>query len=185
MFERGLLNVSNPKMTIMDTLSKLSHDADPEVAQGAILALGLIGAGSNNARIAQLLRQLSSYYDKEANHLFMVRIAQGLLFMGKGLISLSPFYSDRSLTCAMYSRMLLTVDDDLNPIPVSVRVGTAVEPGRPKTITGVQTLRQLLCSMTIVQNWLLRNILHCLQSWEVLSSYEKTQIGKLKTINNS
>merc|ERR1712130_714956 len=40
----GLLNVSNPQMTIMDTLSKLSHDADTEVAQGAILALGLIGA---------------------------------------------------------------------------------------------------------------------------------------------
>jgi len=173
----GLLNVSNPKMTIMDTLSKLSHDADPEVAQGAILALGLIGAGSNNARIAQLLRQLSSYYAKEANHLFMVRIAQGLLFMGKGLISLSPFYSDRALmqpaalcglltvahasldlksiimgqyhyllytlTCAMYPRMLLTVDEDLNPIPVSVRVGTAVDTvaqaGRPKTITGFQT----------------------------------------------
>jgi 26S proteasome regulatory subunit N1 len=173
----GLLNVSNPKMPIVDTLSKLSHDNDAEVAQCAILALGLIGAGSNNARIAQLLRQLSSYYAKEAGHLFMVRIAQGLLFMGKGLISLSPIYSDRNLmqpaalcglltiahtsldlkntllaqyhyllytlACAMYPRMLLTVDEDLNPIPVSVRVGTAVDTvaqaGRPKTITGFQT----------------------------------------------
>lgn len=173
----GLLNVSNPKMTIMDTLSKLSHDADAEVSQGAIFALGLIGAGSNNARIAQLLRQLASYYAKEANHLLMVRIAQGLLFMGKGLISMSPFYSDRSLvqpaalcglltvifasldlkstilaqyhyllytlTCSMYPRMLITVDEDLNPLPVSVRVGTAVDTvaqaGRPKTITGFQT----------------------------------------------
>lgn len=173
----GLLNVSNPKMTIMDTLSKLSHDADAEVSQGAILGLGLIGAGSNNARIAQLLRQLASYYAKEPNHLLMVRIAQGLLFMGKGLISMSPLYSDRSLmhpaslcglltvifasldlkstilaqyhyllytlTCSMFPRMLITVDEDLNPLAVSVRVGTAVDTvaqaGRPKTITGFQT----------------------------------------------
>lgn len=29
----------------MDTLSKLTHDSDEEVAYGAILGLGLIGAG--------------------------------------------------------------------------------------------------------------------------------------------
>ncbi len=41
----GLLSVSNPQITVMDTLSKLSHDHDADVAQGAIFALGLIGAG--------------------------------------------------------------------------------------------------------------------------------------------
>lgn len=41
-------------------LSKLSHDGDSEVAQGAIMALGLVGAGTNNSRIALLLRQLST-----------------------------------------------------------------------------------------------------------------------------
>lgn len=30
----------------------------------AVLALGLIGAGTNNARLAGMLRQLSSYYYK-------------------------------------------------------------------------------------------------------------------------
>jgi len=49
----------------------------------AILALGLIGAGTNNSRIAGLLRQLVGYYYKDPNHLFVVRIAQGLLHMGK------------------------------------------------------------------------------------------------------
>jgi 26S proteasome regulatory subunit N1 len=67
----------------MDTLSKLSHDHDPEVAMGAIFSLGLIGAGTNNSRIAQVLRQLSQYYHNQLNQLFMVRIAQGLLHMGK------------------------------------------------------------------------------------------------------
>jgi 26S proteasome regulatory subunit N1 len=42
----GLLSISNPRVTVMDTLSKLSHDADEEVALGAIFGLGLIGAGS-------------------------------------------------------------------------------------------------------------------------------------------
>lgn len=64
---------------------------------GAIFGLGLISAGSNNSRVAGLLRQLSDFYAKEANHLFVVRIAQGLNAMGKGLVSVSPFHSDRLL----------------------------------------------------------------------------------------
>lgn len=87
----GLLSISNPNLQIMDTLSKLSHDTDGDVAQGAIYALGLIGAGTNNSRIADLLRQLSAYYCKDPEHLFIVRIAQGLIHLGKGLISLNPF----------------------------------------------------------------------------------------------
>jgi len=46
------------------------------------------------------------------------------------------------LTPAMNPRFLVTVDEDLNVQPVSVRVGMAVETvgqaGRPKTITGFQ-----------------------------------------------
>jgi 26S proteasome regulatory subunit N1 len=40
-------------------------------------------------------------------------------------------------------RMLVTVDENLKPLPVSVRVGQAVDivgqAGRPKSITGFQT----------------------------------------------
>jgi 26S proteasome regulatory subunit N1 len=93
----GLLHISNPKVNIIDTLSKLSHDADQDVAFGAIFAMGLIGAGTNNARLAGLLRQLAAYYAKDSNSLFMVRISQGMLYMGKGLLSLNPIYSDRLL----------------------------------------------------------------------------------------
>ena len=41
----GLISVSNPKLQILDTLSKFSHDSDPEVAHNAILAMGISGAG--------------------------------------------------------------------------------------------------------------------------------------------
>mmetsp|Transcript_17078 Transcript_17078/g.39858 ORF Transcript_17078/g.39858 Transcript_17078/m.39858 type:complete len:879 (+) Transcript_17078:79-2715(+) len=93
----ALLHISNPKVTVIETLSKLSHDADQDVALSAIFSMGIIGAGTNNARLAGLLRQLASYYAKDSNALFMVRIAQGLLFMAKGLMTLSPLFSDRFL----------------------------------------------------------------------------------------
>ena len=41
----GLISVSNPKLQILDTLSKFSHDNDPEVAHNSIFAMGLVGAG--------------------------------------------------------------------------------------------------------------------------------------------
>ena len=107
----------------------------------------------------------------------MVRIAQGLVHMGKGTLSLSPFHTDRSvlsrvaaagllttmislidaksfitaeshyllyfLVTAMHPRFLITLDEELRPMQVNVRVGQAVDvvgqAGRPKTITGWQT----------------------------------------------
>ena len=42
----AMVSVSNPQLTILDTLSKFSHDTDPEVAHNAIFGLGLLGAGN-------------------------------------------------------------------------------------------------------------------------------------------
>jgi 26S proteasome regulatory subunit N1 len=72
----GLISASNPQLSILDSLSRYSHDNDLDVAVNAILAMGLVGAGTNNARLAQMLRGLAGYYAKEPNCLFMVRIAQ-------------------------------------------------------------------------------------------------------------
>jgi len=93
----GLISVSNPQLNILDTLTKFSHDTDAEVAHNSIFALGLIGAGTNNARLAATLRQLAQYHSKDTNNLFMVRIAQGLVHMGKGTMSLNPYHSDHQL----------------------------------------------------------------------------------------
>jgi len=94
----ALLNISNPDFSIIDQLSRLSHDPDTEISQNAVLAMGIVSAGTNNSRVAGLLRQLSEFYSKEAGHIFCVRVAQGLLHMGKGLFTISPFHSDRMLT---------------------------------------------------------------------------------------
>lgn len=93
----ALLYVSNPDYAVVDQLSRLSHDQDAQVAQSAIFGLGIVSAGSNNSRVAGLLRQLADFYMKDANHLFIVRLAQGLNCLGKGLISLNPMQSDRLL----------------------------------------------------------------------------------------
>lgn len=173
----GLVSPSNPQMSVYDTLSRYSHDNDNDVAINAIFAMGLLGAGTKNARLAQLLRQLASYYSRDQNSLFMVRIAQGLLHMGQGSLGVNPFHTDRQvlskvaaaglltvmvamidakdfilgehhyllyfLVTAMYPRFLVTLDEDLQPLTVNVRVGQAVDvvgqAGRPKTITGWQT----------------------------------------------
>ncbi|KAI9063544.1 26S proteasome regulatory complex non-ATPase subcomplex Rpn1 subunit [Trametes sanguinea] len=173
----GLVSASNPQLPIMDTLSKYSHDSDLQVALNAIFAMGLLGAGTNNARLAQMLRQLAGYYYKEPDCLFMVRIAQGLVHMGKGTLTINPFWNDRTimsktavagllatitaftdaksfilekyhwmlyfLVPSMYPRFLITMDEDLNNVSVSVRVGQAVDvvgqAGKPRTISGFQT----------------------------------------------
>ena len=105
----GLISPSNPQMKVYDTLSRYSHDNDNDVAINAIFAMGLLGAGTNNARLAQLLRQLASYYHRDQNSLFMVRIAQGLLHMGKGTMSINPFHTDRQILSRVAAAGLLTV----------------------------------------------------------------------------
>jgi len=172
----SLLRISYPDYGIVDQMSRLTHDADNQVSLNAIVGLGLVGAGTNNSRIAGLLRLLAEHA-REPSTLFVVRLAQGLLHMGKGLLTISPFHADRTLiskaamgsiltflhccldmkqtildknhyllyhlASAMAPRFLFTVDVNLNLLPVSVRVGQAVETvgqaGNPKTITGFQT----------------------------------------------
>ncbi|KAE8733835.1 26S proteasome non-ATPase regulatory subunit 2-like protein B [Hibiscus syriacus] len=76
-FALGLLCISNPKVNVMDILSRLSHDTDLEVAMAAVISLGLIGAGTNHVRIVFMLGNLSSYYYGVDCLLFCVQIAQG------------------------------------------------------------------------------------------------------------
>ena len=147
------------------------------MARNAIFAMGVVGCGTNNARLAGLLRNLAQFYHKEPLDLFMVRLAQGLTHLGKGTLTIHPFHSDRSLMTpvavaglltvmiamldsansilstghymlyylspAIQPRMLVTFDENLSPISISVRAGQAVDvvgqAGKPKTITGFQT----------------------------------------------
>uniref|UniRef100_A0A7S3K485 26S proteasome non-ATPase regulatory subunit 2 homolog n=1 Tax=Aureoumbra lagunensis TaxID=44058 RepID=A0A7S3K485_9STRA len=92
----ALLKVGNPEYAVVDAMSRLTHDADNEVTLNAIVGLGLLACGTNNSRVAGLLRQLAEH-SRDPNHLFVVRLAQGLLHLGKGLLGISPHHSDRFL----------------------------------------------------------------------------------------
>lgn len=58
----GLLRVSNPDVNTLDLLNKLAYDSDAEVGMSAVFAMGLVGAGTNNSKLAGNLRYLASYY---------------------------------------------------------------------------------------------------------------------------
>ena len=58
-------------------------------------------------------------------------------------VTLDSHYLLYFIVTAMHPRFLVTLDEDLKPLKVNVRVGQAVDvvgqAGRPKTITGWQT----------------------------------------------
>lgn len=60
----ALISLSNAKINVVDILYKLAYDTDTEIAQRAIICLGLVGAGTNNSRLAEIFRKLASYYGK-------------------------------------------------------------------------------------------------------------------------
>jgi 26S proteasome regulatory subunit N1 len=93
----ALMYASNPQLKVLDLLSKFSHDPDHEISYNAILAMGIVGAGTNNARLAAMLRQLAIFHQRDSFNLFMVRLAQGLTHLGKGTLALTPWHSDRFL----------------------------------------------------------------------------------------
>ncbi|CAG2068232.1 unnamed protein product [Timema podura] len=56
-----------------------------------------------------MLRHLAQYHVKNPTLLFMVRLAQGLVHMGKGTLSLSPFHSDHQIMSPVALAGLLVV----------------------------------------------------------------------------
>ncbi|BAM39173.1 26S proteasome regulatory subunit [Theileria orientalis strain Shintoku] len=90
----ALVNMSNPAPQIVSLLSKLTHDSDREVSLNAILALGLVGAGTNNSRVSQLFQTIAKHSYRDATLMYVLRVSVGLLFMGKGTLTLSPLHSE-------------------------------------------------------------------------------------------
>ena len=105
----GLLKISNPDVATLDLLNKLAYDSDKGVSMSAILALGLVGAGTNNSRLSGNLRYLATYFGSSPDQLFVVRISQGLVHMGKGMMSLTPMHSNKFLFSNVSLAGIITV----------------------------------------------------------------------------
>ena len=174
----ALTSISQPLPELVDTLHRIGHDTDIDVVKNAAIALGLLGAGTNNTRVINTLRALEQFHKNDTSVLTLLKISEGLTHLGQGLMTLSPTYGDNllihpvalaSLLTIAYSsisadelfikhdpllmyfvapaigpRFLVTLDEQLNILPLQVRVGQAVDvvgqAGKPRTISGFQTL---------------------------------------------
>ncbi|KAK1936383.1 putative proteasome 26S regulatory subunit [Babesia divergens] len=85
---------SNPNPQVVDILSKLTHDNDYYVSMHATFALGIVGCGTNNSRIAVLLQNMSRSHSSDGTMIFVIRVAAGLLHMGKGTTTISSLHSE-------------------------------------------------------------------------------------------
>ena len=90
----ALLSLSDPHVTVLETLSKLSHDTDAATAQAAIFAIGLVGAGTRSVRAATMLRSLCGFHVRNPECWLLCHIALGLVELGKGQMTLRAVHSD-------------------------------------------------------------------------------------------
>lgn len=94
----ALLNASNPDFVVLDILGRMAQNHTTNTASNAILAAGLIGAGTLNGRVVNMLKAVTSRYEAgPATVLNAAILSSGLLQLGRGLLHLSPFHLDGQL----------------------------------------------------------------------------------------
>ena len=105
----ALTSISHPLPELVDTLHRIGHDTDINVVKNAAIALGLLGAGTNNTRVISTLRALEQFHKNESSVLTLLKISEGLTHLGQGLMTLSPTYGDNLLIHPVALGALLTI----------------------------------------------------------------------------
>eukprot|EP00768_Dysnectes_brevis_P002752 gnl/Dysnectes_brevis/2025_a2335_1736.p1 GENE.gnl/Dysnectes_brevis/2025_a2335_1736~~gnl/Dysnectes_brevis/2025_a2335_1736.p1 ORF type:complete len:1034 (-),score=319.11 gnl/Dysnectes_brevis/2025_a2335_1736:152-3253(-) len=82
-----------PDVDTVECLSRAAHSQDESQSFNAIMGLGLVGAGTNNSRVASRLRSLLSYHSTSEIHIFAIKVALGFLHMGKGTATIQVVHS--------------------------------------------------------------------------------------------
>ncbi|KAK8799616.1 hypothetical protein WA158_006164 [Blastocystis sp. Blastoise] len=99
----ALLSPSSPNPSLMDIIIRKTAGIDREKplpeAKPALFALGLMGAGTNAAKISNHLRNLMTVYTNKRIDIKYIKRIMGMVYLGKGLLSLSPIHTDRQLLC--------------------------------------------------------------------------------------
>ncbi|KAI5190182.1 26S proteasome regulatory subunit N1 [Nematocida sp. AWRm77] len=86
----SLLHMSTAKVEVIDSLKRCVHNGNSLVIVSSLAALGLVSAGSNNSRVQSAFEQMGAFCGKGASG-STLKIAQGLLRLGKGTMKLSMF----------------------------------------------------------------------------------------------
>lgn len=94
----AMLHLSNPQAECIETLDRFSRFQTTGMSANALLAAGLAGAGSLDGRLSRILKNLTGYYETgPAVCTDALILTQGLVNLGKGLMTISPFQCDRQL----------------------------------------------------------------------------------------
>jgi 26S proteasome regulatory subunit N1 len=117
----SLLYASNPDVEVLDTLGRSINTGEPGSVINTIISLGIVGAGTNSARIQQIFEQQYVYHPKNTKVSFLLKICQGLIHLGKGTLSLSPYVCDKNVLLGksiigLVSLCTLFLDPENSPI---------------------------------------------------------------------
>ncbi|ADM11316.1 26S proteasome regulatory subunit 4 [Encephalitozoon intestinalis ATCC 50506] len=120
----SILYPSNPQVNVLDILEKSLNIGETNCIISTIVSLGFIGAGTLNSRITKILDQQYSYYYKDLKVLPVLKIAQGLVSLGKGLLSISPLCFDKTTfmpknTIGLFSTVFMLLDSSISPLITS------------------------------------------------------------------
>lgn len=91
----ALLYPSNPKPEVIEVLERSMLLRDTQV--NAIIALGIVGAGTKSSRVLNALENSFSLISKDIKPVATKIIAQGLINLGKGLFTMSPLYYNKNV----------------------------------------------------------------------------------------
>lgn len=105
----ALLYASNPKPEVIDNLEKSLNSGEAD--SNAIIALGIVGAGTKSSRILRILDSNFSNIYKDTRSVSALILSQGLVNLGKGLFSMSPLFYDNTL---ISDRVLIGLLSTLN-----------------------------------------------------------------------
>ncbi|EEQ82794.1 hypothetical protein NCER_100429 [Vairimorpha ceranae BRL01] len=117
----SILFPSSSNQQIVDTLEKNLNSSDASIIITSLYALGVIGAGSVSGRIQKVLDSQYSMTYKDPKAGTVLRIANGLLSLGKGLSSISYSFYDRSCIIpknfiGLFSTTFLLLDSVSSPL---------------------------------------------------------------------
>lgn len=96
----ALLHLSTAKMEVVDALRRCAHSGETANIVAAVAALGLVAAGSSNLRVSAALEQTAAFCGKGAAA-SMLRMAQGLVHLGRGMLRVSMFNAGAPTTKAI------------------------------------------------------------------------------------
>lgn len=139
----GLLFPSTSKLSVIEFLERCANSRDTDIS--SVIALGMVGAGSNSSKIQSILNTNYGFLYKESKGANALMYAQGLINIGKGLITLNPMAYENMVVLGkpiigLLSTILLFLRTDLNFFrDRTFMLYSIIQSASPKYIVGIES----------------------------------------------